>query len=296
MPEIMVRAKHDFDGGDAFVVLNSDLENNKYGVNVIMWTGEKPFVEIWDFATGNRYSADDRAYFDEGFLILDIDMMWAGETQCYVLRKEKDESLEKEPRLEDYSTTPMYDDLDVNFDEPNVCVLDFAKWRWEGSRLSYRRFWRESRAEKRRYYRKMPRKLAMKSFAEQNMPFYSGNVTYKLTSDVYNEKITVNDGERVFLSAKYHGAAVRVQVDGVIDEIIAWEPYEVDITEAIMQGKDIDVTILGTRKNTFGLLHVVPCVVHRCGHGSFTTEGDDWTDEYNLIKDGLREIRFTVKK
>ncbi len=422
MPEIMVQAKHDFDGGDAFVVLNSDLENNKYGVNVIMWTGEKPFVEIWDFATGNRYSADDRAYFDEGFLVLDIDMLWAGETQCYVLRKEKDESLEKEPRLEDRSTAPMYDDLEVTFDEPNVCVLDFAKWRWEdgewsdekreiiqidrkirdelkimrrceamlqpwyvkkhgldtefknvelkfefdidslpenvtlvGERPEFNQyfvngvrvecpdtkdFWIDIAFKKlpipdgvlklgknevtvKTFYKfsthlealylvgdfgvraelknsvlkgKMPRKLAMESLAKQDLPFYSGNITYKLPFEVYKNNVDLLEGERLFLSVRFFGAAVRVTDGDKLDEIIAWEPYEVDVTDAVLAERDLAITLLGTRKNTFGPLHVVPCVVHRCGHGSFTTEGDQWTDEYNLLEDGLREIRFTVKK
>ena len=79
-------------------------------------------------------------------------------------------------------------------------------------------------------------------------------------------------------------------------EIIAWEPYEVDVTESVRTERDLEITVLGTRKNTFGPLHTRECVVHRCGHGSFTTEGDDWVDEYNLLPDGLREIRFTVKK
>jgi hypothetical protein len=71
--------------------------------------------------------------------------------------------------------------------------------------------------------------------------------------------------------------------------------YEVKVNECVKCKKDLNITVLGTRKNTFGPLHVVPCVVHRCGHGSFTTEGDEWTDEYNLIEDGLREIKLTVK-
>ena len=70
----------------------------------------------------------------------------------------------------------------------------------------------------------------------------------------------------------------------------------VEITDAAKRKKDLYVTVLGTRKNTFGPLHVLPCVVHRCGHGSFTTSGDEWTDDYNLISDGLREIRFDIKK
>ena len=128
------------------------------------------------------------------------------------------------------------------------------------------------------------------------MPFYSGNVTYKLPTEIYKASITREADERVFLSADYFGASVRVHAEGILDEIMAWDPYEVDITDAFDADAEISVTLLGTRKNTFGPLHVVPCVVHRCGHGSFTTVGDEWTDEYNLIEDGIREIRLIVKK
>ena len=143
---------------------------------------------------------------------------------------------------------------------------------------------------------KMPEMLACKSFSEQIIPFYSGNVTYKLPYEMYCDKVVLKDGERLFLSAKFFGAAVRVTDGESLDEIIAWEPYEVDITDAVKTKRDLNITVLGTRKNTFGPLHSVPCVVHRCGHGSFTTEGEQWCDEYNLIDDGLREIRLTVKK
>ena len=136
----------------------------------------------------------------------------------------------------------------------------------------------------------------MKSFKEQNLPFYSGNVTYMLPFEKYKHEAELNDGERLFLSARFYGATVRVSDGDSLDEIIAWEPYEVEITDAAKRKKDLFITVLGTRKNTFGPLHVLPCVVHRCGHGSFTTSGDEWTDDYNLISDGLREIRFDIKK
>ena len=136
----------------------------------------------------------------------------------------------------------------------------------------------------------------MASYAEQDMPFYSGNVTFKLPYKEYREYADFAEDERLFLSARFFGAAVRVTDGADLDEIIAWEPYEIDVTEAVRAQRDLEINLLGTRKNTFGPLHTRECVVHRCGHGSFTTEGEDWVDEYNLHPDGLREIRFIAKK
>ena len=420
--DILVQAKHDFDGGDAFVVLNSDLENNKYSANIVFYTQDERFVEIWDFATGKRYNLTSGVSFDEGYTVINTDLL-AGETQCYVLRREKDESIENEPLLDECSSNPICCELEAYYDEPNVCVLDFAKWRWEDGE------WSESseeilkidggirkelkimhrceamlqpwyikkygldtefknieikfeldidsipdsnitlvgeRPELNEYYvngirldcpntkdfwidiafKKMPipknalklgkneitvktlykwsthleslyiigefgviagvkgstitkarpDMLAMRSYAEQYMPFYSGNVSFKLPYEKYMDIAEFEDGEKIFLKVKFLGSAVRVTDGGSIDEIIAWEPYDVDVTEAVLSKRDLEITVLGTRKNTFGPLHTKECVVHRCGHGSFTTTGDDWVDEYNLLPDGLREIRFIVKK
>ena len=422
MHEIFVQAKHDFDGGDAFVVLNTDLENNKYSTNIIVWTGEERFVEIWDFESGERRRVEDRVYYEDGFTYINTDLL-AGETQCYVLRREKDESILPEETIEPYSTTPMFDELEVEYDEPNVLVLDFAKWRWEDGEWSdepreiiqidrkirdelkimrrcegmlqpwfikkhgldtefknieisfdfnveslpegevilvgerpelkeyfvngvkldcpdTRDFWIDIAFKKlpvpknllkigkntvtvKTLYKfsthlealyligefgvkagfkcsaltaERPKTLKMESYKEQAMPFYSGNVTFKLPYDKYAAYAEREENERVFLSALFLGAAVRVTDGEALNEIIAWEPYEVDVTEAVNAKKDLYLTVLGTRKNTFGPLHTAECVVHRCGHGSFTTEGKDWVDEYNLLPDGLREIRFTTKK
>ena len=422
LKDVFVQSKHDFDGDDAFVVLNTDLDNAKYGISIAFKTESPRNVEIWDFATGEQYCADRRAHFENGCTVIETDLL-AGETQCYVLRKKKDESLSIEQVLEDIEIIPTYDALEYTLDEKNVCVLDFAHWKREGEEWSEEKkeilqidrlirnehkFMRRcegmlqpwfvkkhmldtvaeeieikfdfiiekmpegeiilacERPELNEYYVNgvklscpdendfwidicfkklpipksalkigencvvvktlykfsshlesvylvgdfgvvaghktsqitdpLPQKLDFKSFKNQGLPFYSGNVTFKLSADEIKKKVSVSRGDRVFLSAKFHGAAVRVTSEVGIDEIIAWEPYDCDVTEAVLCEKDIYVTLLGTRKNTFGPLHVVPCVVHRCGHGSFTTEGDDWTDEYNLIEDGLREIRFTIKR
>lgn len=422
IPEIMVQAKHDFDGCDAFVVLNSDLENAKNGVSIKVKTEYPPFAEVWDFATGERYRETANVTYYDGICEITTDLL-PGETKCYVLRSEIDEALSEKDALEEYSSKALEDELEVSYDEPNVCVLDFARWRWEDGEWSddaeeilkidgkirkelnimqrceamlqpwyikkhgldtefknverryefyveavpedgmilvgerpelneyfvngikldctnAKDFWIDIAFKKlpipkdilktgnneitvKTLYKwsthlesvyligefgvnagmktstitaKRPQKLKMVSYKEQSMPFYSGNVTCKLPYSAYKDQIMLNDGDKLFLSVKYFGAAVRVSDGKELDEIIAWEPYEIEVTEAFRSKRDLELTLLGTRKNTFGPLHTKECVVHRCGHGSFTTSGEDWVDEYNLIEDGLREIRFTVKK
>ncbi len=420
--EVLVQAKHDFDGGDALVVLNSDLENAKKGIKIKFKTENHRFVELWDFESGERYNVNNGVAFNDGYTEIYADLL-AGETKCFVLKSEIDESVDDEPCFDEISSLSVEETLDVTLHEPNVCVLDFAKWRWEdgewsdetkeilkidgeirselkimhrceamlqpwyikkygmdtefknieikfefnvenmpegdiilvGERPEFKEyyingvklecpdgkdFWIDIAFKKlpipkealrlgkneitvKTLYKwsthlesvyligdfavsaglkcssvggKMPQKLSMTNYAAQGLPFYSGNVTFKLPYEKYKEYADIEEGERLYLSAKFFGAAVRVCDGAELDEIIAWEPYEIEVTEAVKAKRDLEVTVLGTRKNTFGPLHTKECVVHRCGHGSFTTTGDDWVDEYNLIEDGLREIRFTVKK
>lgn len=422
LKDVFVQAKHNFDGGDAFVILNNDLENAKENVRVTFKTDGNHHVELWNFEDGSRYDYDEFCHREGENTVINT-YLAAAQTKCFVLREEK--SIDALP-LTEYECVSEYtvsDAFGYKADEPNVCVLDFARYRkddgeWTdetaeilkidknlrdefkimrrceamlqpwyikkhgldkefcdvelkfefeiesmpsgeiilvGERPEYNEyfvngtrvicpnsndFWidicfkkmpipkdalkvgKNEICVKTRYKfsthlesvyligdfgvkaglkksvicNSMPEKLTYGSLSDQKMPFYSGNITYYLKNDMYSDAMTCADDEKIFISVKSMGAAVRINADEDIDEIIAWEPYEADVTDAVRRGLDINVTVLGTRKNTFGPLHTSECVVHRCGHGSFTTENDQWTDEYNLIEDGLREIKLIKKK
>ncbi len=420
--DVFVQAKHAFDGGDAFVILNTDLERGKEELQIKYRCHNLKHLERWDFETGERYNADLEARYENGNLIIQTSLS-PSECRCYVLREEKDASLKPLPCYESMMTADFNGDFIYRLHEPNVCVLDFAAWRFEngdwrhekqeilkidmairrelkiperseaalqpwyvlqkgmnqsfggveikytfdieelptspvtlvGERPEYndyyvngvklrcpdlKDFWIDIafkklpipagvlrkgenevlfktdykvltnlealyligdfgvRAEMKNAVltASLPAKLACKSYAEQNLPFYSGNVTFQLSAADYQKKIALKAGERVFLTAEFYGAAAVIAAEGCKEQILAWEPYEADVTEAVKSGKDISVTVLGTRKNTFGPLHTVPCVVYRCGHGSFVTSGEEWTDAYHLLPDGLRSIQLTVKR
>ena len=78
-------------------------------------------------------------------------------------------------------------------------------------------------------------------------------------------------------------------------QIVGWDPYEADVTEAVKAGQSIDLCVVGTRKNVFGPLHQLPAIAGACGPGNFVTGGANWTDEYVLIDSGAKSITFTVK-
>lgn len=145
----------------------------------------------------------------------------------------------------------------------------------------------------------LPEKIGCENYEKYNMPFYGGNLTYKLTPEMYADKIKLSGDEKVFLSpVSFTGGCVKVSAEGIKDSIIAWEPYEADVTAAVKAGKTINVTVAGVRKNTFGPLHELPKIAWACGPGNFVTgtPGRDWTDEYNLIDSGLTGIVLEIKK
>ena len=108
---------------------------------------------------------------------------------------------------------------------------------------------------------------------------------------MYADKLQINDGERVFLSPEsFTGGCVKVSADNMEDVILAWNPYEADVTEAVKAKKTIDVTVVGTRRNVFGPLHQIPKIDTAYGPGNFVTGGKGWTDEYSLIDSGLTGI------
>ncbi len=142
----------------------------------------------------------------------------------------------------------------------------------------------------------LPEKLSTeKSFAEQALTFYSGNVTYKLSPDMY--ELPECQGCRIYLSPEsFTGACVVVEGEGIEKQVLMSEPYEADITEAVMAGKDIYVTVAGTRRNTFGPLHQNPPLVGAYGPGNFVTSGEGWMDEYSLLGSGLSGIVIKQKR
>lgn len=93
-------------------------------------------------------------------------------------------------------------------------------------------------------------------------------------------------------------ACVKVSANGK-EKMIAWQPYEADITDLVSDGAErITVTYVLTRRNTFGPLHLNPPVIAAYGPPAFLTTGDQFMwDRYSLLPDGMTSpIFFEVKE
>ncbi len=87
---------------------------------------------------------------------------------------------------------------------------------------------------------------------DAGMPFYSQKVAYKQHYNLSKAQET-----RYFVKpGKWEGMVAEVRVNGNSAGLIAWHPYELEITSMIREGdNEIVVEVSGSLKNTFGLFY-----------------------------------------
>ncbi len=128
--------------------------------------------------------------------------------------------------------------------------------------------------------------LALGSWIKQGLPFYSDGIsytqTYQLTPELkrYIVKLT-----------NWYGSIASVKINGNNAGIIAWEPYELDVTDFIKSGNnEVSVTIYGTLKNLLGPHHIGK-VRGTAWPASFQSapKNQPGGNDYDLINYGLFE-------
>jgi hypothetical protein len=92
------------------------------------------------------------------------------------------------------------------------------------------------------------KKITAGSWKEQGLPFYSWGVTYTREFDIENPEghflVSLND---------WTGTVAEVKVNGAPARIIAFPPYQSDVTDLIKPGANtIEVKVIGSLKNLLG--------------------------------------------
>ncbi len=107
-----------------------------------------------------------------------------------------------------------------------------------------------------------PGKIRPGSWKDQGYPFYADVVSYSK-----NYEITETGGDRCYVVklTDWNGSVAEVQVNGEDAGVIAWPPFELDVTDAVIKGdNEIKISVYGTLKNLLG--------PHHAGH----IEGSAW--------------------
>ncbi len=98
-----------------------------------------------------------------------------------------------------------------------------------------------------------PQPLRLGRWNEQGLPFYAAGVAYREEFE-----LTEGDRYRVVLPAWY-GSVAKVTVNGKPAGYISAPPYELEVTPEVVTGRNtIEVTVIGTLKNTLGPHHGNP--------------------------------------
>ncbi len=119
----------DSDDGYAAVVLNTNRRTPVENLTLSLRVPTGYAVEEWDLETGARYDASAIAGEAGGMVYISFDLQPAG-TRCFVLVKEADKTLAPVADYETVAEQTVTGDFTYTADEPNVCVLDWVKWRW----------------------------------------------------------------------------------------------------------------------------------------------------------------------
>ncbi len=114
----------------------------------------------------------------------------------------------------------------------------------------------------------------------QGMPFYGGNITYRVTINVPKScDMCVN-------IAKYKGALTKVIMDGKTVGSIVFAPYDLKIKN-VKEGEHVmEFVLFGNRNNTFGGLHNCGPNIYYGQHYWYSTD-QSWSYEYNIRQTGI---------
>jgi hypothetical protein len=126
------------------------------------------------------------------------------------------------------------------------------------------------------------KKLAFGDICNQGLPFYGGNLTYRIKLK------TDQEGDLRIEATQFRCPLIKVALDGIDCGRIAFSPYAV-IKKNVSAGEHIlELTAFGNRHNTFGALHNCNHTFAWKGHpNSYRTVGEEWAYEYQLHPQGI---------
>jgi hypothetical protein len=129
----------------------------------------------------------------------------------------------------------------------------------------------------------LPAHIQSGDLTTQGFPFYSGNITYLLDFEA------LEGGEqRVFITTPdFAGACVKVRVPDGTTSMIAWQPYEAELSYSGSVSGPLELDVVLTRRNTFGPLHLIPALSEVYGPEHWRTEGTQFSPGYILLPTGL---------
>ena len=124
----------------------------------------------------------------------------------------------------------------------------------------------------------LPTRLGVGDWTRCGLPFYSGRVRLK---------IPVGSARRLSLSPIGAATLTIKNPSTGQSQILPWEPFTCDLDGLADAQGLVEVAWVLTRRNTFGPLHLTPMDPSFVGPVHFRSEGENWSDDYQLVAVGL---------
>lgn len=127
-------------------------------------------------------------------------------------------------------------------------------------------------------------KIGFGSVTNQGMPFYGGNVIYKVKTNL------PRSGDLTIRANYYRGALIRVRFDGKDAGIIAFDPFAINLGHVSAGEHTVEFTLFGNRINTFGALHNCGDRLSEngwYGPAMWYTTKDEWSYDYQFHDMGI---------
>jgi hypothetical protein len=127
----------------------------------------------------------------------------------------------------------------------------------------------------------LPQQLSTGDICQQGLPFYSDRIFYQ---------IPVQQPGRLIV--KPLGAACLAFTGATGRRVIPWGDFCHIVSEEDVQRGYVICELIFNRRNTFGPLHHPDTEMDWTDPWAFRSEGENWTDSYVLVPNGIEEIHF----
>jgi hypothetical protein len=126
----------------------------------------------------------------------------------------------------------------------------------------------------------LPPRLGVGDWTRCGLPFYSGRIRLQLP---------VGSARGLALSPQGAATLVARNPANGKSQILPWAPFACDLVGLVDDQSMVEVEWVLTRRNTFGPLHLTPIEQPAIGPTHFRSEGDEWSDDYQLVPVGLEK-------
>ena len=132
------------------------------------------------------------------------------------------------------------------------------------------------------------REIEFGDLTRQGLPFYGGNVTYRMKLQGGEDNLSV-------MIPHFEQPVCAVFVDGKRTGTVALSPYSAPLGKLGEGEHTVEITAFGNRYNTFGALHRYDDAARWYGPNAWRTSGTRWSYEYQLRASGITSTPMLVK-